>query len=104
MLKRRYGTSLARVREAEDDVNPNTYMVNLADCMLVLMLGMIVALIAYYNIDLTQDVKPDDQIVGIEVNMDENQDGVIDTGYTRRGEVYYDESSGNYYFVAGGGA
>lgn len=104
MLKRRYGSSLSRPREAEEDVNPNSYIVNLADCMLVLMLGLIVALIAYYNIDLTQEVQPEDQIIGIEVNMDENQDGIIDTGYTRRGTVYYDESSGNYYFVTDGGA
>lgn len=99
MLNRRYGMSLSRNREPEEDVNPNSYIVNLADCMLVLMLGLIVALISYYNIDLTQSSESSDEIVGIEVNMDENNDGVIDAGFTRSGTVYYDESSGTYYFI-----
>lgn len=104
MLRRRHGISLARAREVEEDVNPNSYIVNLADCMLVLMLGLIVALIGYYNVDLTQEAESPDEIVGIEVNMDENQDGIIDAGFSRSGSVYYDESTGNYYFVNEGGA
>ena len=104
MLRRRYGVSLEREEPADEDVNPNEYMVNIADCMLALLLGMIVALISYYNVDLTQSPTSSDEIVGIKVNMDENQDGVIDDGYERRGEVYYDESSGEYYFIDEKGA
>ena len=99
MLRRRYGASLVRAQSVDEDVNPNEYMVNIADCMLVLLLGMIVALISYYNVDLTQSSTTDEEIIGVEVNMDENQDGVIDSGYQRRGTVYYDDESGNYYFV-----
>ena len=36
--------------------------------------------------------------------MDQNQDGVIDAGYHRQGTVYYDDSTGNYYFVDEQGA
>ena len=77
----------------------NEYIVNIADCMLVLLLGMVVALISYYNVDLTQSSASNDEIIGIEVNMDENGDGVIDAGFERRGDVYYDEASGNFYFL-----
>ena len=99
MIRRRYGVSLEREVQTEEEVNPNEYMVNIADCMLVLLLGMIVALISYYNVDLTKPPEPEDEIIGIKVNMDENQDGVVDSGYERRGEVYYDEANGSYYFV-----
>lgn len=101
MIKRRHGVSLSRNAVVEEDVNPNSYIVNLSDCMLVLMLGLIVALISYYNIDLTQS--SDDSIIGIEVNMDENQDGVIDDNFELSGSVYRDSSSGEYYYVNGEG-
>lgn len=99
MIRRRHGASLSRPAQAEEEVNPNAYIVNIADCMLVLLLGMIVALISYYNVDLTQSSTPAEEIIGIQVNMDENDDGVVDAGYQRRGTVYYDDASGSYYFV-----
>lgn len=100
MLRRRYGVSLSRATQVEEDVDPNAYLVNITDCMLVLLLGVIVALISYYNVDLVEaSASNTDEIVGVEVNMDENDDGIIDDGYKRRGEVYYDEATGSFYFV-----
>ena len=81
---------------ASDGVDPNSSLTNIADCMLVLMLGLLVALVAHYDIDL---VPQDDKAVGIEVNMDANADGVIDGNYTSAGTVYLDEETGNYYWV-----
>ena len=104
MLRRRYGVSLARSTHETEDVNPNSYLVNVADCMLVLLLGVIVALIAYYNVDLSQAPEPKDEIVGVQVNMDSNDDGAVDSNYERRGSVYYDDATGEYYFVSEGGA
>ena len=103
MIRRRNGVSLARARHVEEDVDPNAYLTNIADCMLVLMLGAVVALIAYYNVDLSAQ-QEDRETVGIEVNMDANEDGVIDDRYEESGHVYYDSSTGNYYFVADEGA
>ncbi len=100
MLRRRYGTSLARAVRVEEDVDPSSSLVNLTDCMLVLLLGMIVALVAYYNVDLTKQYEPEEEIVGIQVNMDKNEDGIIDDAYQRRGTVYYDDTTGEYYFVS----
>lgn len=104
MIKRRYGTSLGRAAQFDEDVNPSEYLVNLTDCMLVLLLGAVIALIAYYNVDLNQETKPEDEIVGIQVNMDDNADGAIDDRYSRRGTVYFDDATGEYYFVNEGGA
>ena len=100
-MRRRYSRSLMRTgTEAGEDVNPNAYITNVGDCMLVLVLGLLVALIARFNINLQEIPEEKPEIVGIEVNMDENEDGVIDDGYAKRGSVYYDEESGNYYFVS----
>ena len=98
MIRRRHGRVLHNQVSLGEDVDPNSYITNMADCMLVLMLGFLVALIAYYQIDLENAEKQDD-IIGIEINLDENADGEIDAGYQKRGSVYYDESSGEYYMV-----
>ena len=99
MIRRHYGASLSRATRVEEDINPNEYVANIADCMLVLLLGVIVALISYYNVDLTQSSSSSEEIMGVQVNLDENADGVFDPGYQRQGTVYYDEESGSYYFV-----
>ena len=96
MIKRRYGTSLARTAQASEDVNPNAYITNIADCMLVLVLGLLVALVTKYNVDLQRS--PDD-LIGVQVDMDQNKDGAIDDTYEERGSVYYDKESGNYYLL-----
>ena len=98
-MRRRYGKSLVRPVASEEDVNPSAYVSNLADCMLVLVLGLLVALVARYGLDLTEP-EEEEGITGIEVNLDEDDDGEVDDAYQARGTVYYDEKTGNYYFVA----
>ena len=102
MIRRRHGRSLSTPTVEVDDVNPSANVVNIADCMLVLMLGILVALISHYGLDLTQPMQPVDEnedIMGIEVNLDADDDGVIDSGYERQGIVYYDPTTESYYFV-----
>ena len=104
MLRRHHSVSLNRTAtqgralgfDGGNDVDPNSSLTNIADCMLVLMLGFFIALIARYNIDL---MPQEDEVVGVEVNMDANGDGVIDDNYTSAGNVYYDSVTGNYYMV-----
>ena len=87
-MRRRYSHSLAGNPPVEEDVNPGSYIFNIADCMLVLML------------DLNEVPIQSDDIIGIQVAMDANQDGEVDDTYEERGAVYYDKSTGKYYFVA----
>ena len=98
MIRRRYGRTLSRAATASEDVNPNAYITNLADCMLVLVLGLLVALITKYNVDL-QQAPVDNEFVGIEVDMDANDDGVIDDAFEERGSVYYDKENNKYYLL-----
>ena len=98
MIRRKHSLSLRReVREVEEDVNPNSYLTNLADCMLVMSVGLLVAIVARYNVDLQAEQK--DDILGIEVSMDADGDGEIDDGYKQAGTVYRDEATGKYYLV-----
>ena len=83
-----------------EDVNPSAYIVNLADCMLVLALGVIVALVSYYNVDLTgvsklkeEDMKPIDPATLPE------EIGEGGTYYVEAGIVYMDPSTGQLYIV-----
>ena len=97
MIKRRYSTGLVRLTgEVDEDVNPNSYLTNLADCMLVVAVGLLVALVTHYNVDLQ---KPEDQITGIEVSMDKDDDGEVDKEFEQTGTVYRDPETGKYYLV-----
>lgn len=98
MIRRKRTTSLVRAsRREEEDVNPNSYVTNLADCMLVVTVGLLIALVVHYGIDLS--ASPDEQIIGQEVNMDVDADGKIDAGYEQTGTVYKDAATGKYYVV-----
>ena len=100
MIRRKHSSSLRRsTSEVEEDVNPNSYLTNLADCMLVMTVGLLVALVTHYGVDLQA---PDEQVTGQEVVMDADGDGVIDDGYEQTGRVYRDSATGKYYMVEDG--
>jgi len=97
MIRRKNTRSLVRgANRRDEDVNPNSYVTNLADCMLVVTVGLLVALVAHYGIDLSS---PQDEIIGNEVNMDADANGQIDESYEQAGTVYKDAASGKYYVV-----
>ena len=98
MIRRKSSKGLRRsTAEVEEDVNPNSYITNLADCMLVAIVGLLVALVTYYNVDLQNEQQP---IIGHEVNMDIDGDGLVDEEtYSESGKVYQDKETGQYYLV-----
>lgn len=103
MIRRRHSVSLSRAQGAEvEDVNPNEFISNIADCMLVLVLGLLVALVARFGLDLTalaEETREGRDLIGVEVDLDANSDGEIDNSYEKAGEVYYDSETGNYYLL-----
>lgn len=97
MIRRKHSSSLMRSTGiAEEDVNPNSYLTNLADCMLVMSVGLLVALVAHYGVDLQT---PDESTTGQEVSMDADGDGEIDDSFEEAGKVYRDSATGKYYMV-----
>ena len=99
MMRRRHSTGLIRPQnssKAQEDVDPNSSLVNLADCMLVMVVGLLIALVTHYGVDL---VNADRQLTGTEVIMDSDEDGVVDEGYVKAGTVYKDKETGKYYMT-----
>ena len=87
-------------KEVGEDVNPSAYIVNLADCMLVLACGFMVALMAFWNIDLSsvEDVEASD----LEEVQPEDAESEIQNGgssYVQAGTAYRDPKTGKVYIV-----
>ena len=116
-----------RRRFAEEDVNPMNYLSNLSDAMLVLAVGIMLALIVHWNVDIStsggtmsdsgQSYAADgeggnsaiDRDSAVNFSQDEldnmqSQDKLdsSDTGMEKLGEVSYDAATGQYYIVENG--
>ena len=108
MKKSRSGWRGSRIRSGED-VNPMNYISNLSDAMLVLAVGIMVALVLHWNVDLEaknqeaqKEQKEQEQVVSFQDDELENQDKVPDSAQ-QAGKVYYDAESDTYYIVGGDG-
>ena len=116
-----------RRRFAEEEGNPMNYLSNLSDAMLVLAVGIMLALIVHWNVDIStsggtmsdsgQSYAADgeggnsaiDRDSAVNFSQDErdnmqSQDKLdsSDTGMEKLGEVYYDAATGQYYIVENG--
>ncbi len=95
-------------RGEEKSVNPMDSVSNLADAMLVLAVGIMLALIINWNVDISlpqQSGQPADPIPFEETDLTEAPDdsAVLDGGDLQEmGRVYYDAKSGNYYIIKDG--
>lgn len=91
--------------EVGEDVNPSAYIVNLADCMLVLACGFMVALISYWNIDVTPATEIEGEQLE-EVNPETLPEDISEGGsyYIEAGKVYQDPNTGQLYMVQESGA
>lgn len=113
-----------RGRFQADNESPMNYLSNLADAMLVLAVGMMLALIVHWNVDIsTSGGSMSDSGVSYAaegeggnaaINRDEalpftpdqlepinEQDAPEngEEGMKKMGEVYYDEATGQYYII-----
>lgn len=83
-----------------DDDDPRTGLVNLADVMLVFACGLIVALVAHYNVDLTSQDTPDDmEHVDQQVQEVQKDQASSTATYAEFGSVYQDTETGELYIV-----
>ena len=95
------GSSLRRVHELEDE-DPTSGLSNLADCMLVLACGLMVALVVAWNIDIqtVKEVELTDNKT--EITDVQDMEGNLESGgttYVDVGRVYQDPESGTYYIL-----
>lgn len=93
--------------DSDTAVNPMDGLGNLADAMLVLAVGIMLALIVNWNVDITtfNTETPDQseqQIALDEDDLSDAQEQEIDGAEMQQvGQLYYDEESGTYYVIMG---
>jgi hypothetical protein len=97
----RSGLGAGNYYNQEEDVNPNAYLVNLADCMLVLSCGLMVSLVVAWSVQLPsgseiQQVSDMTEVDNVSNVTDISQQ--TGTSYTEIGTVYQD-ADGNLYMI-----
>ena len=96
--------------QADDVVNPMDGVANLADVMVVLAVGIMLALIINWNVDVGAtayiDEHPQSETPGALIfeggDMEEVGDvsePIDSEGLEKLGTVYYDEATGKYYII-----
>lgn len=96
MIRRKKGGRLQRQRHVEEDINPMDGTSNLADAMLVLAVGMMLALIMNWNVDLTTVIDVE-ELDANSLSEEEVQEVEQDQALMEKGVVYQDPATGKYY-------
>ncbi|MBR2779738.1 MAG: DUF2149 domain-containing protein [Firmicutes bacterium] len=90
--------------DADNTVNPMDGLGNLADAMLVLAVGIMLALIIHWNVDITipetDTQEQTEQQIPLDPNdLQEQTETASSDDMSHIGEIYYDEATGTYYAV-----
>jgi hypothetical protein len=90
-------------QEMGEDVDPATGLINLADLMLVFACGLMLALVAYWNIDLgpqITDISSDKDMTEVS-DIEDARDLLANNsaGYSEVGVVYKDPETGKLYLL-----
>lgn len=93
-----------RYRDIRDDVNPMDYVSNLVDAMLVLAVGIMLALVINWKIDVTSEAT-ENESSNVPVFENENLQSVDEKDIKNKdkleksGMVYYDPETETYYLM-----
>lgn len=110
-MKRLSNRRLGARDEGAGLVNPLDGVANLADVMLILAVGIMLALVMNWNVDIgtmaydkkpAQDVDTENAMTFEDENMQkiEGEEGEVDgSGLEKLGTVYFDEATGKYYII-----
>lgn len=97
MLRRKRG-GLGRYVEAEnEDINPMDGMGNLSDAMLVLAVGMMLAMLTHWNVDITQPGAVEELENTQTLSEEEVQEVEANESLEELGVVYQDPDTGKFY-------
>ena len=97
------GSSANRVRE---DINPMATVANLVDAMLVLAVGIMLALIISWNLNVseagqvTEKVDKEDAVSTFSDQDLEKKKEDDSSNLEKQGSVYYDPTTDQYYVIA----
>lgn len=93
-----------RKRREESEVNPMDGVANLADAMLILAVGIMLALILNWNVDIStvrgdSSANTEEALTFTEEDISESEALEGEGELERLGAVYYDPASGTYYII-----
>jgi hypothetical protein len=102
-MRRRGRFVLGEAEGAEEDgVNPMHYLPNLPDVMLVLAVALLVALISFWNVDVSSVSAFDpSQLQPVEGDLEQGEpvDSLAGEDYREVGTVYQDTATGEMYLL-----
>jgi hypothetical protein len=87
--------------DSEPDTDPRVGLVNLADVMLVFACGLMLALVAYWNLDVSNmhEVIQTDRVAEVQ-DITELEESLGDgSGFIELGKVYQDPMTGKFYML-----
>lgn len=105
---KRFSDRRWRSHEMEPEVNPLEFIANLADAMLILSVGFMLALVSYWNIDISVNtdtgtaVSTRDALAFDQKDLTKSEDkaeSVKGGDLQKLGTVYYDSDTGKYYII-----
>lgn len=105
-MKKNYCVRRSSKNQFEEEINPTDSVINIVDVMLVFSCGLLLALVMFWNVDLTTqnlvsleqgaDVS---QVDEIQDKIEQNKSG--GSGYEKMGTVYKDPVTGKLYMLEG---
>jgi hypothetical protein len=106
-MRRRNGSGKFHTdADSGDEINPMDGVANLADVMLVLACGIMLALITYWNVDVggikegAVNVQQGQEVTDVAgLSQDKNGKPVEDSSLEEYGKVYRDPTTGKLYMV-----
>lgn len=98
----RHSEDRAGIRSVGKGVDPMSNVANLVDAMLVLCLGLMVAIVMFWNVDLrdVQEMVKQDEMTQVDdvKNIEENIKS-SGSNYNELGKVYEDPATGKLYML-----
>lgn len=88
----------------EEDVDPMSGLANLADVMLVFACGLMLALVMYWNVDITPnltEISESQKMDEVQDDLEQAQKSISSgSGYEELGVVYRDPATGKMYMMS----
>ena len=92
-----------RKRREESEVNPMDGVANLSDAMLILAVGIMLALILNWNVDISavrgETADTEETLTFTEEDMSQSEALEGEGALEKLGAVYYDPTTGTYYII-----
>jgi hypothetical protein len=102
-MRRSLSTSsfLSSEFESEADADPRVGLVNLADVMLVFACGLMLALVTYWNLDVSSmhEIVQSNEVAEVKDVEEFENDGMGGGGFIELGKVYQDPMTGKFYML-----